>query len=84
MLNAVLPGRTGSAVASIVSSWAEALISVVSLARDLSETFARQATAGFIPATVVVMVIGGVLIVVSLYYNRISALVGRFMPGPGA
>ena len=29
------------------------------------------------------MVIGGVLIVASLSYGRISALVGRFMPSPG-
>ena len=77
VLNAVVPGIVGSAVASFVTSWAETPLSAVSLAGDLAEAFARQATAGFIPATVVVMAIGGVLVAGSLYHEQLASLVSR-------
>ena len=77
VLNSVAPGMARTAVASFVSSWAEAPVSAVSLAGDLAETFARQATAGFIPATVLVMAIGGVLIAGSLYHEQLASLVSR-------
>ena len=82
-VNSVIPGAARTAAASFVSSWVEAPVSAVRLSGDLAETFARQATAGFMPATLVVMAIGGTLIVASLYYGRISALARKFMPAPG-
>ena len=51
-LNTVIPGQLKKAVAQSVSYSAEVPASVVNLAGDLLESIGRQATAGFIPATV--------------------------------
>ena len=77
VLNSVVPGTARRAVTPFVSSWAEAPPSAVSMAGDLAETFARQSTAGFIPATVVVMVIGGVLVAGSFYHEHLASLISR-------
>ena len=51
------------------------------LAGDLAESFARQATAGFILPAVLVMVVGAVLIAVSLLSGPLSEAARRIMSG---
>ena len=77
VLNSVAPGTARRAVVSFAPSSAEFPAPAVNLAGDIAETFVRQATAGFIPATVVVMAIGGVLIAGSLYHEHLASLVRR-------
>ena len=76
-LNMVIPSQLKKAVAQSGSYSAEVPASAVNLASDLLESFGRQATAGFIPATVTVMAMGGILIAASLSYGRLLALVRR-------
>ena len=80
--HSVLPGIAGSAVVSFLPSPGPVPAPADSLAGDLAESFVRQATGGFLPMTAAVMALGGILIAVSLGWNRLSALPGRFMPGP--
>ena len=82
-VHSALPGLAGSAVASYLTSSAEVPAPAVSLATDLAESFVRQATGGFLPMTMAVMTLGAVLVVASLYCNRLSAWLGRFTPSPG-
>ena len=79
VLNSVAPGTARRAVASIVPSSAEFPAPAVSLAGDIADSFVRQVTAGFIPATVVLMVIGGVLIAGSLYHKHLASLISRVL-----
>ena len=76
-LHSVIPSQLKKAVAQSGSYSAEVPASAVNLAGDLLESFGRQATAGFIPATVTVMAMGGILIAASLSYGRLLALVRR-------
>ena len=82
VMNSVAPGMARTAAASLVSSWVEAPVSAVNLTRDLAESFIHGATAGFIPSTVVVMVIGGVLIAGSLYHEHLASLISRALRKP--
>ena len=83
VLNSVAPGMARSAVASVVPSSAVVPAPAVSLAGDLAESLTQQATGGFLPMAAVVVALGAVLIVASLYYNRLPELVGRSEAGSG-
>lgn len=81
VLNSAIPGQFRDAIARTASYSPDVPVSAITLAGDLVESFARQATAGFIPASVTVMVIGGLLIVASLASGILSALARRVVPG---
>ena len=81
--NSAIPGQIREAITNAVSYSDEVPVSAINLAGDLMESFARQATAGFIPAAVTVMVLGGVLIVASLFAGALTAVVQRLIPGSG-
>lgn len=80
VLNSVIPGRLGDAVAASSSGTSAALIR---LAGDLIESFARQLTAGFIPGAVTVLVIGAVLFGASFFINRLRSIVRGAPSGSG-
>lgn len=81
VLNSAIPGQFKDAILRAASYSPEVPTSVVSLAGDLAESFARQATAGFIPSSVTIMVIGALLVAASLLSGILSALAGRILPG---
>ncbi|MYD35425.1 MAG: hypothetical protein F4X20_00135 [Dehalococcoidia bacterium] len=72
VLNTVVPGRLVVVVTTSSSGTPTALISLIG---DLMESFARQFTAGFIPGTVTVLVIGAVLFVASFFVGRFLSIV---------
>ena len=80
VLNFVLPGMVRGTAMNMVAFSADVPVPAIDLAGDLLESFARQATAGFVPGTLAVMALGGVLIAASLYYGMLSSLARRFMP----
>lgn len=81
VLNSALPGQFRETIARGASYSSEVPVSAINLAGDLVESFARQATAGFIPASITVMVIGGLLVVASLLSGVLSGVAGRILPG---
>ena len=83
VLNSAIPGQFNDAIVRAASYSPEVPVSVITLVGDLAESFARQATGGFIPASVAVMVIGGLLVVASLVSGILTGIAGRFLPGPG-
>ena len=83
VLNSAIPGQIREAVTDAASYSADVPVAAINLAGDLFESFARQATAGFIPAAVVVMVLGGVLVVGSLFAGVLTPIVRRLIPGSG-
>ena len=83
VLNSAVPGRIKDAVIRPVSYSSDVPVAAINLAGDLGESFARQMTAGFVPAAVTVIVIGGVLIVASLFASGLWAVVRRVLPGGG-
>ena len=83
VMNSAIPGQIREAIADAASYSAEVPVSAIDLAGDLMESFARQATAGFMPAAVTVMVLGGLLIVASLFAGALTAMVRRLIPASG-
>ena len=83
VLNSAIPGQINEAVTRSASYSADVPAAAIHLAGDLLESFGRQATAGFIPAAVTVVVLGGVLIVASLFAGGLTAMVKRLLPGSG-
>ena len=75
MLNAFVPGKLKDAIVQSAPYPSNVPASAVNLAGDLLESFGRQATAGFIPAVVTVMALGGVLIAASFFYGKLSSAV---------
>ena len=80
-LNSTLPGRIGNAVLDRALYFDDAPVSAINLAADLAESLAGQATTGFIPMTVAVIVIGGALVVVSPFSGALTGPVRRILPG---
>ena len=74
-LNAFVPGKLKDAIVQSASYPSNVPASAVNLAGDLLESFGRQATAGFIPAVVMVIALGVVLIAASLFYGKLSSAV---------
>lgn len=83
VVNSAVPGQIGEAIADVSSYSHDVPVSAVRLAGDLAESFAQQATAGFIPSAVAVMVIGGVLLAASFVAEILWALLSRVLPGRG-
>ena len=83
VVNSAVPGQIGEAIADVSSYSHDVPVSAVRLAGDLAESFAQQATAGFIPSAVAVMVIGGVLLAASFVAEVLWALLSRILPGRG-
>ncbi len=83
-VHSVLPGLVRKTMMNAVSFPDNVPVSAINLAGDLLESLLRQATGGFVPAVMAVMALGGALIAASLFYGRLSALVGRILPTPGS
>ena len=83
VVNSAIPGQINDAITRSASYSADVPASAINLAGDLLESFGRQATAGFIPAAVAVMVLGGVLIVASFFAGALTALLKKVLPGSG-
>ena len=81
VLNLVIPVGIGNVVADPASYSPDVSIAAIGLAGDLFESFARQVTAGIIPAAVAVTVMGGVLVVASLFADVFWSAIRRFLPG---
>ena len=81
VLNSVIPGGIRDLIADPASYSSDVSIAAIGLAGDLSESFARQITAGIIPAAIAVTVIGGVLVVGSLFADVLWPGIRRFLPG---
>ena len=81
VLNSTLPGRIGNAVLDRTLYFDDAPVSAVNLAVDLAKSLAGQATTGFMPMTVAVIVIGGALIMVSPFSGALTGPVRRILPG---
>ena len=84
VVNSAIPGQIRGAITDVVSYSADVPVAAIDLAGDLMESFARQATAGFLPAALTVMVLGGVLIVVSLFADALVAIAKSLLPGSGS
>lgn len=83
VVNSAVPGQIGEAIADVSSYSHDVPVSAVRLAGDLAESFAQQATAGFIPSAVAAMVIGGVLLAASFVAEILWDLLSRVLPGRG-
>ena len=81
VLNSAIPVGIGNLLADPASYSSDVSTAAIGLAGDLSESFARQLTAGIIPASVAVTVIGGVLVVGSLFADVLWPGIRRFLPG---
>ena len=81
VVNSAIPSRIGDAVANVVSYSDDTPAAAINLAADLLESFARQVTAGFIPAAVTVMVAGAVLVVASLFAGTLTTIARPLLPG---
>ncbi len=79
--NSAIPGRIKDAIVHSTSYAPDVPTAAIDLAGELVESFARQATAGFIPAAATVMAIGAVLVVASLFSSVIWATLRRVLPG---
>ena len=82
VVNSAVPGQIREALDSPLSYSSDIPVAAISLAGDLGEAFARQVTAGFVPAAVTVMVVGGVLVVASFFAGVLWASIRRVLPLP--
>ena len=80
-LNSMLPGRIGNAALDRALYFDDAPVSAMNLAADLAESLAGQATTGFMPMTVAVIVIGGALIATSPFSGALAGPVRGILPG---
>ena len=80
-LNSMIPGRISNAVLDRALYFDDAPVSAINLAADLAKSLAEQATTGFVPMTVAVIVIGGALIVASQFSGALTGPVRRILPG---
>ena len=81
VLNSAIPGGIKDAVADPTAYSPDISTAAIGLAGDLLESFARQVTAGIIPAAVAVTVVGGVLVVASLFADVFWSAIRRLLPG---
>ena len=86
VLNSVIPGGIRNVVADPasyspdISTSPDVSTAAIGLAGDLLESFARQVTPGIIPAAVAVTVLGGVLVVASLFADVFWSAIRRLLP----
>ena len=81
VVNSAVPDRIKDAITNAASYSPDVPVAAIDLAGDIFAAFARQVTAGFIPAAVTVMVVGAVLIVASLFAGAAWTVVRRFLHG---
>lgn len=83
MLNSVFPGQIRNAILDATYYYTDVPVSALNLAADLGESFGEHTTTGFLSATAAVIVIGGVLIVASLFSGALTGAVRRILPRSG-
>lgn len=81
VINSAIPGRIKDAIVHSTSYAPDVPTAAIDLAGDLAESFAQQATAGFIPAVTTVLVIGAVLLIASFFAEALWAVVRGILPG---
>ena len=81
VVNSAIPGRIKDAIVHSTSYAPDVPTAAIDLSGDLVESFARQATAGFMPAVVTVLVIGAVLLTASFFAEALWAVVRGILPG---
>ena len=81
--NSAIPGRIKDAIVHSTTYAPDVPTAAIDLAGDLMESFARQVTAGFLPAAITVMVIGAVLLIGSFFAVPAWAAVRGILPGSG-
>ena len=81
VLNSAIPGQFNDAIVRGASYSPEVPASLIRLGGDLAESFARQATAGYIPPSLAIVVIGALAVVASLLSGVLTGLAGRILPG---
>ena len=81
VVNSAVPGRIKDAIVNSTSYAPDVPTAAISLAGDMAESFARQVSAGFVPAAVTVLVVGAVLFAASFFADVIWAAVRRILPG---
>ena len=79
--NSAIPGRIKDAIVHSTSYAPDVPTAAIDLSGDLAESFAQQATAGFIPAVATVLVIGAVLLTASFFADALWAVVRGILPG---
>ena len=79
--NSAIPGQIREGITNAANYSADVPVAAINLVGDLMESFARQVTAGFIPAAVTVMAIGAVLIAASFFATPLTAIARRLLPG---
>ena len=80
-LNSMIPGQLWNSVLDVASYYDNAPVSAINLATDLAKSLGQQTTTGFIPMTVAVIVIGGVLIVAAPLSGPLRGSLRRILPG---
>ena len=81
VVNSAVPGRIKDAIVNSTSYAPDVPAAAISLAGDMAESFARQVSAGFVPAAVTVLVVGAVLFAASFFADVIWAILRRVLPG---
>ena len=80
-LNSMVPGQIRNAVLEAASYSEDMPVSAINLAADLASSLGQQATTGFMPMTVAVIVIGGALLAVSPVSGALAGPARRILPG---
>ena len=80
-INSAIPGRIKDAIVHSTSYAPDVPTAAIDLSADLVESFAQQATAGFVPAVATVLVIGAVLLTASFFADALWAVVRGILPG---
>ena len=80
-LNSMVPGQIRNAVLEAASYSEDMPVSAINLAADLASSLGQQATTGFMPMTVAVIVIGGALLAVSPFSGALAGPARRILPG---
>ena len=81
--NSAIPGRIKDAIVHSTSYAPDVPTAAIDMAGDLVESFAQQATAGFIPAAATVLVIGALLVTASFFADVLWAALRRALPDFG-
>ncbi len=82
VLNSAIPGQFKDAVVRVAYYSPSVPSTAINLAGDIVESFARQATSGFIPPSIAVMLIGAFLVAASLVSGLLLSTARRVIPNP--
>ena len=81
VMNSAIPSQLNRAVTYSTNFSADVPATAVNLAGDLLESFGRQATAGFLIPSLVVLVVGVALIATSFAADALVGAVKKMLPG---